>query len=158
MNFDGVAKGNPGDSRIGIVFKHDRGLLLLVGAKKLPYGTNNIAECQAALLAVQIARMEGLKKIHLEGDSLITVQAIAKLSIKAWHLQPIINNIEQELNNFEDFKTTHINREGNQEADMLSKWALTMNEETLRIEKKNSKGKLFNIINCKNKRGLSAMM
>ena len=147
VNFDGAAKGNPGVSGIGIVFKDDRGHLLLAGAKKLPYGTNNIAECQAALLAVQIARKEGIKKLHLEGDSLITVQAISKLNAKAWHLQPIINIIEQELNNFEDFKITHIKREGNQEADILSKWALSMNEEKLRIEKINSKGTLFDILN-----------
>ena len=78
---------------------------------------------------------------------MITVQAISKLNAKAWHLQPIINIIEQELNNFEDFKITHIKREGNQEADILSKWALSMDEEILRIEKINSKGTLFNILN-----------
>ena len=138
---------NSSISGIGIVFRDSKGHFLMVGVKKLPFGTNNIAECQAALLAVQLAIKDGIEKIHLEGDSLITVQAISKMSVNAWHLQPIINLIEQELTKFEDFKISHIRREGNKDADMLSKWALTMNDELVRIEKENSKGALFNILN-----------
>lgn len=78
---------------------------------------------------------------------MITVQAISKLSVNAWHLQPIINLIEKELAKFEDFKISHIIREGNKEADMLSKWALMLDDEIVRTEKDNLKGVLFNILN-----------
>ena len=105
---------------LGLFLEATKGHFLMVGVKKLPIGTNNIAECQETLLAVRLAIKEGIKRIHLEADSLIIVQAISKLSVNAWYLQSIINLIEKELNNFEDFKISHIRREGNKEANMLS--------------------------------------
>lgn len=146
VNFDGAAQGNSGVSGIGVVFRDSDGKFLLIGTKKLPIGTNNIAECQAALTAIQLASKEGFKKIHIEGDSLLTVQEISKLSINAWHLQPIINLIEQELFKFEDYRITHIKRAGNREADILSKQALTLSDELLRIEKFSTKGELFKLL------------
>ena len=64
-NFDGAASSNPGLSGIGVILRDFNGNILLQGAKKLPRGTNNIAECNAALLAVRIAKREGVKKLHL---------------------------------------------------------------------------------------------
>ena len=82
-NFDDAASSNPWISGVGVILRDNKGHVLLKGAKKLPIGTNNIAECQAALLASRLARKEGIKKLHLEGDSLLVVQAIAKLQTNA---------------------------------------------------------------------------
>ena len=120
-NFDGAANGNPGISGVGVILRDNKGHILLKSAKKLPRGTNNIVECQATLLAVRLARREGIKKIHLEGDSLLVVQAIAKIHITAWHLEVFINQIVAELSYFEEFKISHIKREGNEEADFFIK-------------------------------------
>ena len=50
----------------------------------------------------------------------------------------------KELIYFEDFKIMHIKREGNTEADILSKWALSLRDEEIRIKHSNN----GNNINC----------
>lgn len=71
----------------------------------------------------------GIKKLHLEGDSLIIIQAIKNGEIKAWHLQNFISLILEDLNQFEDVVVSHIRWEGNTVADKLSKWAMSFNQE-----------------------------
>lgn len=56
----------------------DRGNTLAIGAKRLVDGTNNIAECHAALEAILMAGKLGVKKLHLEGDSQVVVNGIAR--------------------------------------------------------------------------------
>lgn len=63
----------------------------------------------------------GIKKLYLEGDSLITIQAIKNGQIKAWHLQNFISLILEDLKLFEEVMITHIKQEGNTDANKLSK-------------------------------------
>ena len=59
------------------------------GALKLKDGTNNEAEFQATMLALKcIKKCEG-RKIILEGDSMVVIQAVSKNLIQAWHLKKI---------------------------------------------------------------------
>lgn len=46
-----------------------------------------------------------------------------------WHLQGYVSLILEELNFFDQFQVSHIRREGNKEADILSKWALSFDQE-----------------------------
>lgn len=94
-----------------------------------------MAEAKAALLAIKIAKQFGVRKLHLEGDSLIIIQAIKFGESKAWHLQNYVKSIAQDLETFDDFVVSHIKREGNREADILSKWAVSFEEfEKLSVE------------------------
>ena len=68
----------------------------------------------------------------------MVVQAITKLQINAWHLELVINQIIDEISQFEDFKISHIKRAGNAEAIFLSKWAISLNDDNLRIRHINS--------------------
>ena len=43
----------------------------------------------------------------------------------------------EELSYFENFKITHIKREGYEEADTLSKWALSLNDEAIQVKHSN---------------------
>ncbi|XP_059068967.1 uncharacterized protein LOC131859350 [Cryptomeria japonica] len=128
VNFDGASQGNLGPSGVGFIVEDWNGHVMFFGAKKLDSGTNNIAEVFAALMVVKFSRQAGVSKLHLEGDSLVIIQAIMKGSIEARHLQNAIINIIEELNKFDDYKISHVNRMGNKEADVLSKWALSFNE------------------------------
>ncbi len=47
--FDVAMSDTPGASGVGVFLQDSAGCILLKGAKKLLIGTNNIAECQAAL-------------------------------------------------------------------------------------------------------------
>ncbi|XP_059073257.1 uncharacterized protein LOC131874056 [Cryptomeria japonica] len=128
INLDGASKGNPRPSGVRFIVRDWKGDVVALDAQKLNPGTNNIVEASVALIAIRFCRKIGVIKLHLEGDSLIIIQTIMKGTIKAWHLQNSILSIVEELNNFEDFRVSHIRRTGNVEADILSKWALTFNE------------------------------
>ncbi|XP_059070684.1 uncharacterized protein LOC131860304 [Cryptomeria japonica] len=113
VNFDGAAQSSRNVAGVGFVMWNDSGDLIKCGAKRLRRCTNNEAEVQASLLAVGLARIQGVRNLHLEGDSLIIIQALMNGEIKAWHLQGFIALIKEELNFFENFKISHIRREGN---------------------------------------------
>lgn len=69
VNFDGTSRGNPGVFGARVVVRDACGNILALGAKRLVDGSNNDAECQAALEAILMDKKLGVKKIHLEGDS-----------------------------------------------------------------------------------------
>lgn len=62
----------------GVVFRDWHGNILALAAQRPEKGTNNEAEVQAALLAVEWGLKLGFKNLHLEGDSLIIINAIIK--------------------------------------------------------------------------------
>ncbi|XP_057855381.2 uncharacterized protein LOC131065033 [Cryptomeria japonica] len=86
INFDGASRGNPGASGVGVIVRDDRGNMLAIGAKRLVDGTNNVAECQAALEEILMAGKLGVRKLHLEGDSQVVVNGIARGRMEAWFL------------------------------------------------------------------------
>ncbi|XP_057822587.1 uncharacterized protein LOC131034983 [Cryptomeria japonica] len=125
VNFDGVVQSNPRPSGVGIVIRNEKGDIIKCGAKRLKTDTNNEVEAYPTLLVVRLARSSGIKKLHLEGDSLVIIQTIKNGGINAWHLQGYISLIVGELNRFKNFMVSHIRREGNKVANKLSKWALS---------------------------------
>ncbi|XP_057848798.2 uncharacterized protein LOC131059776 [Cryptomeria japonica] len=127
FNFDGASKGNHGPSGEGVIVWDWKGEVIALGAQKLDEGTNNIAEASTTLLVVRIGKMLGVRKLNLEGDSLIVIQAIVKGSIEVRHLQNQINSIIEELKCFNDYKVSHVTQTWNVEVDILFKWALSFN-------------------------------
>ncbi|XP_057826411.2 uncharacterized protein LOC131038113 [Cryptomeria japonica] len=125
INFDEASKGNLGPSGEIFIVRDWKGDVLAMGAKKIENGTNNVVEALIALTTIKIGKKLGAQKVHLEGDSLITIQAIIKESIEAWNLQNSVEKNREELSLCEDFRISHFRRSGNMEADILSKWDLT---------------------------------
>ena len=82
-------------------------------------GWNNVAEAEAALLAIRASKKLEARKLHVEGDSQVIIKAIVKCDMEAWHLQNFITKINDELASFEDFKLSHIKRQGNKEANII---------------------------------------
>ncbi|XP_059067656.1 uncharacterized protein LOC131858434 [Cryptomeria japonica] len=82
-NFDGASQGSPGPLGVGFILRDWNEWVIFWGAKRIDLGTNNIAKVCAALMAVIFCRQAGVSKLHLEGDSLVIIQAIMKGSIEA---------------------------------------------------------------------------
>ncbi|XP_059068528.1 uncharacterized protein LOC131859031 [Cryptomeria japonica] len=114
------SRGNPGIFDAGVIARDEKGSILAFGAKRLVDGTNNEDECQAAIEAILMAKKLEVKKLHLEGDSQIVVNGIARGRMGAWHLDKHIRKIHELLNGFKDFKVLHFLREVNAEDDVLS--------------------------------------
>lgn len=83
VNFDGASRGNPGNSGAGCIVRDNQGDLVAYGALSLKDGTNNEAKFQATLLALKCLKRCGGRKIILEGDSMVVVQAMSKTLIHA---------------------------------------------------------------------------
>lgn len=86
INFDGASKGNLGTSSAGVVARDDNRFILFKRAQRLQDGTNNEAEVQVAFLATELALNLKVQWLHLEGDSQIVINAIAKGNTPCWKL------------------------------------------------------------------------
>ncbi|XP_057848819.2 uncharacterized protein LOC131059805 [Cryptomeria japonica] len=78
VNFDGASLGNPGPSGIGSMIMDEFVNSLKEVSDYIGHTKNNMAEFRAALRGLQVGVSSGVRKIHLEGDSLNVVNAIRK--------------------------------------------------------------------------------
>ncbi|XP_059066444.1 uncharacterized protein LOC131857752 [Cryptomeria japonica] len=114
-------QGNPGQSGIGCIMRSSDGRSLREVSERIGIATNNEAEFRATLRGLQLGIEMGIQHIHLEGDSLNVVNAIRHCSTPSWQLNQWLQPILKLLMKFEEFRISHIYREGNEEADRLSK-------------------------------------
>ena len=120
---DGGSRGNPGPAGAGVVIydgtRKIAELKRFLGEKQ----TNNWAEYEALILALQEAKKRGLagREIELRMDSeLIVRQMENKYQIKEETLWPQYMKVHNLLvAHFPDVNFTHIPRERNKEADAL---------------------------------------
>lgn len=107
-----------------MVYRDWKGNIIAFGAQRLGRGTNNEAEAQATLLVVEWGLKLGFSNLHLEGDSLIIINAIIKWETGARILNNYVKKIKNDLNIFSDFRVSHVRRTWNDVANVL-KWAMS---------------------------------
>jgi len=88
-------------------------------------GTNNQAELQAASHGLYWCIQHGYQKIHLEVDSELVIKWLSKQITLPWILQQYIRELQNLIQQLEQFKCTHTYREANNTADYLSKFSHT---------------------------------
>ena len=71
LNFDGATKN--GLVAVGGVLRDGNGRVLLLYARKIGQGTNNMAERMALLWGLQAIKEMQIKEITIEGDSKIII-------------------------------------------------------------------------------------
>lgn len=116
---DGGARGNPGPAAAGIV--------IIDGAKNISFGkylgekqTNNFAEYQAVILALEALKREGYagREIAFKMDSKLVVEQVSgNWKIKEPSLKPLVAKIRELLADFPQHSFTHIPRAENAAAD-----------------------------------------
>ncbi len=123
INIDGGSRGNPGESGIGIVITYNgikKGYYFYIGFK-----TNNEAEYNALIKALEIAKDHGLTKIEINSDSELLVNQINGVyKIRKDHLLELYNKTRDLIKDFSEFKIRYISREQNKEADYLANIAM----------------------------------
>jgi len=118
IHTDGGARGNPGPAGIGVVITYDDKHLTF--KKFIGHATNNQAEYQAVILALEEAKKIGAQELDLFLDSELVQQQLSgfykvknqdlgSLFVKVWNLQQ----------SFAKVKYIHVRREDNKEADRL---------------------------------------
>ncbi|XP_059075145.1 uncharacterized protein LOC131875134 [Cryptomeria japonica] len=124
INFDGASTGNPGHSGIGCCIRDSEGFCIKEISEDIDLATNNEAEFRVALRGLQLGAELGDKRIHLEGDSLNFIDVVHNNHTPNWHLNLCLRPMVGFLETFEDFWISHIYKEGNVDADRLSKMAI----------------------------------
>ncbi len=120
INTDGGARGNPGPAGLGVVIKNAQGLIIAEFKEYLGDATNNFAEYQALIKALEEAHRIGATHLQINMDSeLIVRQMQGKYKIKEPALKELAAQVFALQNKFKNITFTHIPREKNKEADAL---------------------------------------
>jgi len=125
INVDGAARGNPGPAAIGATLKDEAGNT--VGRISRPIGvtTNNQAEYQAIIAALEKSISSGARQVILKSDSELVVKQInGQYKIKNTILRPLYQKVVQLIGALESFSIVYVPREQNTEADALANKAL----------------------------------
>lgn len=119
---DGASSGNPGDSGAGMVIFDGNGTEILRESIFLGKMTNNMAEYEALLRALEKAQEHGAQDVVVYTDSLLVAnQVIGAYKINNDVLRQYVVKIRNFISNFDHFKIQYIPRELNKIADKLAK-------------------------------------
>jgi ribonuclease HI len=122
---DGGSRGNPGLSAIGVVIEDSNGVVVETVAKVIGVGTNNVAEYQALLTALERAHKMGAREVEVLSDSeLLVRQILGEYKVKNEGLKPLHAEARDRAAGFRSFAIRHVDREQNVRADALVNRAL----------------------------------
>ena len=122
--FDGAARGNPGPAAIGWVIVTGDGIVA-EGSERIGRATNNQAEYEALIGALEAARDYGYDELHVRGDSeLIVKQIRGEYDTNNPQLREKRVCALELLSSFEEWTLEHVPREANSRADDLANEAL----------------------------------
>ena len=129
---DGASRGNPGPAAIGAVIKDEHGRPITSISRPIGQTTNNQAEYQAVIAALERAISLGASQVDVRSDSEWLVKQITgRYRVKAAAIKPLYQQVKQLLSQLEGFTVTHIPREQNKEADNQANKALKGQPTTL---------------------------
>jgi ribonuclease HI len=122
---DGGARGNPGPSGYGVVIKDESGRKIAALSEYLGHQTNNFAEYQGLIAALEYALKHGPKALKLISDSELLVRQIKGIyKVKNATLQDLHARAQELIRQLDWFSIGHALREHNQEADRLANEAM----------------------------------
>ena len=121
---DGASRSNPGDASIGVSISLD-GKEIHTISRKIGIATNNEAEYQALIDALNYCIENSIKEIEVFLDSNLVVEQVNKnFKVKAGNLKALNSQVENMIKEFEYIEFKHVYREENKRADQLANMAL----------------------------------
>jgi ribonuclease HI len=122
---DGGARGNPGPAGYGVDIKDETGRKVAALSQYLGHQTNNFAEYQGLIAALEYALRHGPRALKLISDSELLVRQVKGIyKVKNPTLQDLHARAKQLIGQLEWFSIGHALREHNQEADRLANEAM----------------------------------
>jgi ribonuclease HI len=122
---DGASRGNPGPAAIGVIINDEKGNPVASISRCLGTTTNNQAEYQAIIAALEKALSLGARQVQLYSDSELVVRQISgRYKIKHAALRPLYLEVVRLTGALESFNIANLPRERNKEADALANKAL----------------------------------
>jgi ribonuclease HI len=122
---DGGARGNPGPAGFGVVIQDEAGRDVAMLSQYLGHQTNNFAEYQGLIAALEYAIKHGHKALKIVSDSELLVRQIQGIyKVKNATLQELHGRAKQLIAQLDWFLIDHARREHNQKADELANQAM----------------------------------
>ena len=119
--FDGGARSNPGPAGYGVYIVDDAGTVVAELSGSLGIATNNVAEYNGLIAALQWAIDNNLSAISIKGDSLLIIEQMrGNYKVKNEGLKPLHMKARMLVMQIGNVKFDHVPREKNKEADRLS--------------------------------------
>ena len=114
MNFDGAMFREDNSAGVGVVIRDEQGLLVAVMTDKIPLPYSiTVVEVLAAVKALRFAGDIGLESFILEGDSKITIDALAGDNMEHAEFGNLIEEAKWLSSQFSDVSYSHVKRQGN---------------------------------------------
>jgi ribonuclease HI len=121
---DGGARGNPGPAGYGVVVQDESGKKVAALSDYLGHQTNNFAEYQGLIAALEYGLQHG-KAMKVISDSELLVRQIKGIyKVKNATLQDLHGRAKELIAQMQWFSIGHALREHNQEADRLANEAM----------------------------------
>jgi ribonuclease HI len=118
---DGASRGNPGQAACSVIFFDEKNEELLSRSKRLGVTTNNVAEYEGVLLALELAEALGARDLEIRLDSELVVRQLrGEYKVKHPSLKPLHARSLQWMASFNEVSITHIPRKENLPADKLA--------------------------------------
>src|SRR5436190_10528970 len=122
---DGGARGNPGPAGYGVVIQDESGRKLAALSEYLGQQTNNFAEYQGLIAALEYAIQHGYKALKVISDSELLVRQIKGIyKVKNVALKDLHARAKELIAQLDWFSIGHALRAQNQEADRLANQAM----------------------------------
>ena len=122
---DGGARGNPGPAGFGVRIEEADGTLVEEFAEPIGVATNNVAEYRGLLAALEWAKRNGRRALHVRSDSLLLVQQmLGNFKVKHPGLQPLHAKARLLAHEVGDVTFEHVGRARNAHADRLANTAM----------------------------------
>src|SRR3954454_5444767 len=126
LNTDGGNSGNPlGRAAIGALLRTRRLVTVAQISKGIGPATHNVAEYQALIEGLELAREYGVQRIRVYMDSELVVDQVNGISaVRQTHLKELYEEARSLVAQFKSFRISWVPRELNAEADRLVNDAL----------------------------------
>jgi len=118
---DGASRGNPGKAACAVIILDRKDEELLRRSKSLGKTTNNVAEYEGVLYALELAELLGASELELRLDSELVVRQInGQYKVKHPSLHPLFEKARARMKKFQRVTVKHIPRKENKNADDLA--------------------------------------
>ena len=126
--FDGGSRGNPGPAGWGAYIVNDDGTVLAELSGALGVATNNVAEYNGLIAALQWAADNDVTALAVKGDSLLLVEQMrGNYKVKNEGLKPLHMKARMLVMQIGNVSFAHVPREKNTDADRLSNVGMDAN-------------------------------
>lgn len=128
LKTDGSGTGtveNPAQGAIGVVLMDPKGRVIETISEPIGPAINTVAEYQALIRGLKLARSHGIENIRVFLDSELVVNQVSdRAQVRKEHLMPLHTEACLLLNEFASHRVSWVPRFWNKEADALASEAL----------------------------------